>query len=65
MVESTVEAVTFVRTIEQRQGLKIAYPDEITYRSGWIDWARLLAIAGEHKNNADSEYLARLAAEPL
>ena len=65
VVESTVEAATFVCTIKQRQGLKIACPEEIAYRSGWIDRARLLAIAGEHKNNADGEYLARLAAEPL
>ena len=62
-VESIVEASTFVRTIEQRQGLRIACPEEIAFHSGWIDRARLLAIAAEHKNNAYGAYLERLAAE--
>ena len=62
-VESIVEASTFVRTIEQRQGLKIACPEEIAYRSGWIDRARLLALAAEHRSNAYGTYLERLARE--
>ena len=62
-VEAIVEASTFVRTIEQRQGLRIACPEEIAYRSGWIDRARLLALAAEHKNTAYGTYLERLARE--
>ena len=62
-VEAIVEASTFVRTIEQRQGLKIACPEEIGYRSGWIDRARLLALAVEHRGNAYGAYLERLARE--
>jgi glucose-1-phosphate thymidylyltransferase len=62
-VEAIVEASTFVRTIEQRQGLRIACPEEIAYRSGWIDRARLLALAAEHRGNAYGAYLERLARE--
>ncbi len=62
-VEAIVEASTFVRTIEQRQGLRIACPEEIAYRSGWIDRARLLALAAEHPSNAYGAYLERLARE--
>ncbi len=62
-VEAIVEASTFVRTIEQRQGLRIACPEEIAYRSGWIDRARLLALAAEHLSNAYGAYLERLARE--
>ena len=62
-VEAIVEASTFVRTIEQRQGLRIACPEEIAYRSGWIDRARLLALAAEHRGNVYGTYLERLARE--
>jgi len=62
-VEAIVEASTFVRTIEQRQGLRIACPEEIAYRNDWIDRARLLALAAEHRSNAYGAYLERLARE--
>ncbi len=38
---SLIEAGIFVETIEKRQGLKIACPEEIAYRLGWIDAAKL------------------------
>ncbi len=59
-VESIIEASTFVRTIEQRQGLKIACPEEIAFRSGWIDQKKLLALADEHQNNEYGIYLRQL-----
>jgi glucose-1-phosphate thymidylyltransferase len=62
-VEAIVEASTFVRTIEQRQGLRIACPEEIAYRQEWIDRRQLLALADEYANNAYGEYLQRLARE--
>ncbi len=43
--ESLIEASLFVQTLEKRQGLKIACPEEIAYRMGWIDAARLEALA--------------------
>ncbi len=43
--ESLIEASLFVQTLEKRQGLKIACPEEIAYRMGWIDGARLEALA--------------------
>jgi glucose-1-phosphate thymidylyltransferase len=62
-VEAIIDASTFVRTLEQRQGLRIACPEEIAYRNRWIDRRQLLTLAGEHNNNAYGAYLQRLARE--
>ena len=43
--ESLLEATQFIHTLEQRQGLKVACPEEVAWRNGWIDDARLLALA--------------------
>ncbi len=42
---SLLEASQFIQTIESRQGLKIACPEEIAYRHGWIDTAQLMRLA--------------------
>jgi len=60
---SLLEASHFVQTIETRQGLKIACPEEIAYRSGFIDNAKLRALAEPLKKNQYGEYLLRLADE--
>ena len=39
--DSLLEAGQFIATLEKRQGLKVACPEEIAYRSGWIDAAQL------------------------
>ena len=43
--ESLLEATQFIHTLEQRQGLKVACPEEVAWRNGWIDDARLRALA--------------------
>src|SRR5207237_2393375 len=50
--ESLLEAAHFIETIERRQGLKIACPEEIAYRMGYIDGAQLERLADPMKKNA-------------
>ena len=59
--ESLLEAAQFVQTIETRQGLKISCPEEIAFRSGYIDRAQLLALAEPMGKNQYGAYLKRLA----
>ncbi len=59
--ESLLEAAHFVQTIETRQGMKIACPEEIAFRSGFIDADRLRRLAEPLRKNQYGEYLLRLA----
>jgi glucose-1-phosphate thymidylyltransferase len=61
--ESLLEAGQFVHTIEQRQGQKIASPEEVAWRNGWIDTDRLLALAEPLAKSQYGQYLQGLAAE--
>ena len=58
--ESLLEAAEFVRTIEMRQGLKIACVEEVAYHMGYIDRARLLALAENLGKGEYARYLERL-----
>ncbi len=58
--ESLLRAAEFVETIEQRQGLKICCPEEIAYRSGWIDDATLTHQAEPLAKNQYGQYLFSL-----
>lgn len=58
--ESLMEASTFIRTIEKRQGLKIACPEEIAYRKGWINAADVARLAQPLANSDYGRYLLRL-----
>jgi glucose-1-phosphate thymidylyltransferase len=55
------EASSYVATVEKRQGLKIACPEEIAFHHGWITASQLAALATRMGKNSYGEYLARLA----
>ena len=61
--DSLLEASAFIQTIEKRQGLKVACPEEIAYRAGYIDAAQLEALAAGLKNGY-GEYLRDILRHP-
>jgi glucose-1-phosphate thymidylyltransferase len=63
--ESLLQASTFIETIEQRQGLKIACPEEIAYRAGWIDAQAVQRIAEPLKKNGYGRYLLTMLREQV
>jgi len=62
--ESLLEASQYIETIERRQGLKIACPEEIAWRMKWIDDARLEALGQALAKNGYGRYLLGLLREP-
>ena len=58
--ESLLEAGQFIATIENRQGLKVACPEEIAFRKGYIDAAQLEKLAEPLKKNGYGRYLLRI-----
>ncbi len=58
--DSLLDAGQFIATLEHRQGLKIACPEEIAWRNGWIDAAQLQQLAEPLKKNGYGQYLLRL-----
>jgi len=58
--EALMEASLFIQTLEKRQGLMIACPEEIAYRSGYITAAQLEALAQPMRNNGYGAYLLQL-----
>ncbi|AVO40739.1 glucose-1-phosphate thymidylyltransferase RfbA [Simplicispira suum] len=63
--DSLLDAGQFIATLERRQGLKIACPEEIAWRSGWIDDAQLERLAQPLAKNGYGQYLARLLKEKV
>ena len=63
--ESMLEASQFIATIEARQGLKVACPEEIAFRSGWIDRAQLTTLAEPLKKNNYGQYLLSILNEQV
>jgi glucose-1-phosphate thymidylyltransferase len=61
--ESLLEASQYIETIERRQGLKIACPEEIAFRLGWIDAAQLERLGRALAKNAYGRYLLSLLTE--
>lgn len=63
--ESLLEASTFVETVERRQGLKIACPEEIAFRKGYISKKELENLAEPLKKNGYGQYLLRILNETI
>jgi glucose-1-phosphate thymidylyltransferase len=61
--DSLLEAGQFIATIEKRQGLKVACPEEIAYRAGWIDAAALEKLAQPLLKNGYGQYLVSVLAD--
>ncbi len=63
--DSLLDASLFIATLEQRQGLKVACPEEIAWRNGFIDAAQLEKLAQPLRKNGYGQYLLNLLKEPL
>jgi glucose-1-phosphate thymidylyltransferase len=63
--DSLLDASQFIATLESRQGLKVACPEEIAFRKKWIDAAQLEQLAQPLKKNGYGQYLLRLLKEKI
>ena len=61
--DSLLEAGQFIATLQQRQGLKVACPEEIAYRQKWIDAAQLEKMGQALAKNGYGQYLLQLLKE--
>ncbi|QDC80883.1 glucose-1-phosphate thymidylyltransferase RfbA [Candidatus Methylopumilus universalis] len=63
--DSLLEASQFIATLENRQGLKIACPEEISYRRGWINASQLEKLSAPLSKNGYGQYLQRVLKEKI
>lgn len=63
--DSLLEASQFIATLENRQGLKVSCPEEISYRRGWIDATQLEKLAVPLSKNGYGQYLYRVLQEKI
>jgi glucose-1-phosphate thymidylyltransferase len=63
--ESLLEASQFIATLENRQGLKVACPEEIAYRQNWITANELEVLAAPLLKNGYGQYLQRILQEKI
>ncbi|MEC4889159.1 MAG: glucose-1-phosphate thymidylyltransferase RfbA [Nitrospira sp.] len=63
--ESVLDASQFIATLEHRQGLKVACPEEIAYRNKWINAGQLEKLAQPLLKNGYGRYLLRVLKEPV
>lgn len=63
--DDLLAAAQFIATVEKRQGLKVNCPEEIAFRNGWIDAARLRAIAEPLRKSGYGEYLLNIIDEKI
>jgi glucose-1-phosphate thymidylyltransferase len=61
--DSLLEAGQYVQTLESRQGVKIACPEEVSWRNGWIDDAAMLKMGARLSKNGYGQYLTSLVEE--
>jgi glucose-1-phosphate thymidylyltransferase len=61
--DSLLDAGQFIATLERRQALKVACPEEVAFRNGWIDAAQLEALAASLVRNGYGQYLLKVLAE--
>jgi glucose-1-phosphate thymidylyltransferase len=63
--ESLLEASQYIETIERRQGLKIACPEEIAYRQGWVTADKIRSLAAPMLKNNYGQYLLKMLTEQV
>ena len=63
--DSLQEAGAYIRTLEHRQGLKVACPEEVAWRLGWISSEQLAALAGPLRKSGYGNYLLQLLEVPI
>ena len=63
--DSLLEASQFIATLENRQGLKVSCPEEISYRRGWINASQLEKLAAPLAKNGYGQYLQRVLKEKI
>jgi len=62
--ESLLAAANFIEIVEKRQGLKISCPEEIAYKSGFINAGQVEALAADYSQNEYGQYLLKILADP-
>ena len=63
--DSLLDAAGFIATLQKRQGLMVACPEEIAYRQGWISAKHVLKLAAPLKKNAYGQYLEKMLTEKV
>ncbi|QWD80061.1 glucose-1-phosphate thymidylyltransferase RfbA [Polynucleobacter sp. MWH-Spelu-300-X4] len=63
--DSLLDAAGFIATLQKRQGLMVACPEEIAYRQGWINAEHVLRLAAPLKKNAYGQYLEKMLTEKI
>lgn len=63
--DSLLDAAGFIATLQKRQGLMVACPEEIAYRQGWINAEHVLKLAAPLKKNAYGQYLEKMLTERI
>ena len=61
--DSLNDAASYIRTLEQRQGLKVGCPEEVAWRQGWIDSSKLESLASLQRKSGYGKYLLQILNE--